>query len=139
MDINSSGAGLAALGFWMFIAVAVAAGVWDSIRRREAEHETLRRIIESGQDLDNEMIQKVLALTGENPHLAKDMKITGIILFGVAPGLAILGWVLSLIASYKILLVMLGVAGLVLCIGLGMFAAASYAERTEDDEVSSVR
>ena len=52
--------GLAAFGFWMFVAAAVIAGVWDGVRKREAEHETLRRMIESGKQPDSEMIDKLL-------------------------------------------------------------------------------
>ena len=39
--------GLAAFGFWMFVAAAAVAGIWDGVRKREAEHETLRRMIEA--------------------------------------------------------------------------------------------
>ena len=46
------GAGLAALAFWGFIAAVVVAYYWDSIRKRDAQHETVRRALESGQQLD---------------------------------------------------------------------------------------
>ena len=51
MEAISLGAGLAALGFWLFIAVVVIGGIWDGARKREAKHESLRRIIESGQQV----------------------------------------------------------------------------------------
>ena len=37
-----SGAGLAALAFWGFIATVVVAGTWNDILMREAQHETVR-------------------------------------------------------------------------------------------------
>ena len=49
MEGISVSEGLAALGFWTFIAAIIVAGIWDGIRKREAQHETLRRMIESGQ------------------------------------------------------------------------------------------
>ena len=50
------GAGLGAIGFWLFIAAVVVAGIWFYVRKREAEHETLRRMIdESGRNIDLEV------------------------------------------------------------------------------------
>ena len=43
MEGISVSEGLAALGFWTFIAAIIVAGIWDGIRKREAQHETLRR------------------------------------------------------------------------------------------------
>jgi hypothetical protein len=42
------GAELGAFGFWLFIAAVIVAGVWYGICEREAQHETLRRLIDSG-------------------------------------------------------------------------------------------
>lgn len=58
------GAGLAALAFWGFIASVVVAGVWNDIRKREAQHETVRRLFESGRELDEKTLDKLLALAG---------------------------------------------------------------------------
>ena len=52
--------GLAALGFWLFVAAAAVAGIWDGVRRRDAEHETLRRMIESGKQPSPELVDKLL-------------------------------------------------------------------------------
>ena len=43
--------GLAAFGFWMFIAAVSLGGIWDGIRKREAEHETVRRIAQGEADV----------------------------------------------------------------------------------------
>ena len=42
------GAGLAAPAFWGFIAAVVGGGIWYAVREKEAQHETLRRMIDSG-------------------------------------------------------------------------------------------
>ena len=54
------GAGLSALAFWGFIAAVVVAGIWYSVRERQAQYETLRRIIESGQPADEALVDKIL-------------------------------------------------------------------------------
>ena len=103
------GAGLAAFAFWGFIAACVVGGIWYSIREKETQHETLRRIID-----------KVV-------H--RDLKIGGYITLSAAPGLVILGWFLSTIQE-KVLMPLLGVAGLVACVGIGLLVAAKVAERS---------
>lgn len=70
MEDLGLGAGLAALAFWGFIAVAVLAAVWDGIRKRDAQHETMRRLIESGQPIDQKMMKKLSLVSdsGEARH-----------------------------------------------------------------------
>ena len=60
MGLDGLGAGLAAFGFWMFVAAIVVAGIWYDIAKRRAQHETLRRLIESGQTIDPELLDKLL-------------------------------------------------------------------------------
>ena len=88
------GAGLGALGLWLFIAAVVVAGIWDSIRKREAQHETLRRVIESGQPVDQELIDRLL---GGEKRIDRDLKVSGLIMLGVAPGLVALGAFIGLL------------------------------------------
>ena len=70
METIGIGAGLAALAFWGFIAI-VAVTVWDGIRKREAQHKTLRRLIESGQPLDQQLMEK-LSLAGDSANARPD-------------------------------------------------------------------
>ena len=129
MEALGTGAGLAALGFWSFIAVAVATSYWDSIKKRETQHETLRRIIESGQPIDDELTDKLLTLTGNSKDLARDLKVSGLITLFIAPGLALLGWMLATALNQPELLgTLLGVAGLVLFLSIGLLVAAYVAE-----------
>lgn len=132
MEHIGTGAGLGALGFWLFIASVIAAGVWYDIRRREAQHETLRRIVESGQPIDDAVLDKVLALTSGNRDLARDLKISGLIMVFLAPGLVALGWLLSIAVEANLLLIMLGVAALVAFIAAGLLIASRVARRWSD-------
>jgi hypothetical protein len=114
------GAGLAALAFWGFVAIIIVAGIWDTVRRREAQHETLRRMIESGQIVDRDLMDKLL---GINKRMDQNLRISGIIVLLAAPGLAMLGWLISF--QYQpILLPLLGCAALAAFVGIGLLLAA---------------
>ncbi|NKC00615.1 MAG: hypothetical protein GKR90_19275 [Pseudomonadales bacterium] len=114
------GAGLAAFGLWIFIGMAVLGGIWDSIRKRETQHETLRRMFESGQAVDPALFEQ---LTGGNKDVARDLRIGGYICLAIAPGLVLLGWFMSALAT-ELLTLLTGVAALLVCISAGMLYAA---------------
>ena len=129
MQDFSLGAGLAALAFWGFIAAVVVAGIWYDIRKKESQQETIRRLIESGQPLDEGMMDKLLSQSEDgSDRLDRGFKVTGLILLPTAVGLAILGWVLGM-EHANAFLPLMGVAGLVGCIGIGFFIAAAVASR----------
>ena len=134
MEHLSTGAGLGALGFWLFVAAVVAAGVWDSIRKRDAQHETLRRVIESGQPIDDELVDKLLSITGGNKTLERDMKVSGLIMMSIAPGLGIFGWLMSLFLAEQLLPIMLAVAALLLFMGLGFLGVGRVIRRWNEDQ-----
>lgn len=123
--METIGAGIAALAFWGFIAAVVVAGVWDGAKKREAQHETLRRMIESGKPLDETLVRKLMI--GEPKRPDRDLGIGAIIVLAAAVGLAVLAVFLDRDALF-------GVAGLVGCIAAGLGAASAYARRTRDDD-----
>ncbi len=133
MENFSDAAGLAALGFWLFIAAVVATGVWDNIRKREAQHETLRRIIESGQRIDDELVDKLIALTGGNKDLERDFRITALILLGLGPSLTLFGWIMGLFLAKELFGVMLSVGALLVCLSLVFYAAAQLVKKWRQD------
>ena len=90
------GAGLVALAFWGFIASVVVAGIWYGIRERQAQHETLRHMIDSGKPVDKALMDKVL---GGDRQVHRDLRIGGLIVLCAAPGMALLGWFISRIAE----------------------------------------
>jgi len=136
----SLGAGLAALAFWGFIASVVVAGIWFDIRKREAQHETVRRLVESGQPINQELMDKLLVLSdGKSKRLDRDFKITGLIMLPAAVGLAVFGLILGT-AYPQSQLPLLGAAALVACIGLGFLWVSKVVGRwysTDNDSVSN--
>jgi len=132
--MDGIGAGLGALAFWGFVAAVVVAGIWYGIREREAQHETLRRIIESGQSVDEALLDKIFH-GGRRPD--RDLRIAGLIVIFVAPGLAVLGWFVGQLST-PWLYPILGAAALVAFVGIGLLVAAKFAERSHrEDNVSN--
>jgi len=125
------GFGIAAFAFWAFVASCVIGGIWFAIREKEAQHETLRRIIESGKDVNVELIDRVMN-DGDNSDGARDLKVAGYITMSAAPGLMLLGYVLEVASDNdKIFTVLLGVSGLVFCVSIGLLVAAKVVERSK--------
>ena len=127
------GAGLVALAFWGFIASVVVAGIWYGIRERQAQHETLRHMIDSGKPIDQALMDKVL---GGDRQVHRDLRIGGLIVLCAAPGMALLGWFISQIAE-PALMPLLGVATLMVFVGIGLLAASRAAEKASRDGTRS--
>ncbi|MDH3512652.1 MAG: DUF6249 domain-containing protein [Gammaproteobacteria bacterium] len=127
------GAGLGALAFWAFLSVVVGGGIWYGLRERQAQHETLRRIIDSGQPIDATLVDKIL---GGDKRLDRDLKIAGLIVIMIAPGLAVLAWFIGQLSA-PWLMPLLGVAALVAFVGLGLLVAANFAARSYSDDDAS--
>ena len=128
--MDGLGAGLAALAFWGFIAAVVVGGIWYAVREKEAQHETLRRMIDSGKDLDEAAISRVFK---NNSRPDRDLKIGAIIAASAAPGLAVLGWFLRSVSD-EAFHALSGVAGLVAFVAIGLFVAARIAEKSYADD-----
>ena len=129
MEFSGLGAGLAALAFWGFIASVVVAGIWYDVRKREAQHETVRRLIESGQPIDQDLMEKLsLVADGGDKRHDQDFRITGLWLLPIAVGMAVFGLILG--SQYpEALAPLLGVAALLACMGIGFLMAAKAAKR----------
>ena len=125
--------GLAAFGFWMFLAAVVVAGIWFDARKRESQQETLRRVVESGQSLDPAVIDKMINTGAEHERADRDLKVAGIIVMFAAPGLVLLGWGLSKF-SEDIFTLMLGVSGLVGLVGIGLYVSGRLYEQWQSED-----
>ncbi len=128
------GFGLTTLAFWGFLAAVVVAGTWQAARERREQHETMRRIVESGRDIDPDLIDRIFR---GDKRSGRDLKIAGLITISASPGLAILGWFLSA-TNEKVLMVLLGVAALVACVGIGLLFAARFAERADLEDKTRI-
>ena len=124
---------LAGLGFWVFLAAIVVARIWSDARKREAQQETLRRVVESGQQLDVAVIDRMLGASGGNKRPDRELKVAGIITMFVSPGLAILGWFLGRFND-KIFELMIGVGLLVLIVGIGIYVAGMMTKRWQQQD-----
>jgi hypothetical protein len=120
--------GLAALGFWMFVAAVVVAGIWSDIRKRESQQETLRRVVESGQKIDAALIDKMVGSVKGDSHADQDLKVGGTITMSVGAGLYLLGYFVSR-GDAETLRVFIGIALLVGVIGLGLIVAGIMSAR----------
>jgi hypothetical protein len=133
------GAGLAALAFWGFVAVAVVAATWSSIRKRDAQHETLRHLIESGQPMDGELVDKLLKM-GESGsgRPDRDFKVTALWMLPVSVGLAVFAPILGLLAAEAVY-PLLATAALCAVMGIGWLIAAKITSRWYTEDADPVR
>ena len=134
MENFGLGAGLASIAFWGFVAAAAVGGIWDGIRKREAKHETVRRLVESGQPIDAELMDKLVGLT-ENKSERPDRMffITGLWILPVSVGLAVLGFVLGFING-EARVALLGVSAMLAVLGLGFVLASKIVGRWYTDD-----
>ncbi len=122
----------AAFGFWMFIAAVVVAGIWYDAKEKETKQETLRRVVESGQDVNPEVIDKLIG-ESDGRNTARDLRIGAYIMFGVAPGLFIFSLFLGMISG-DARSALMGVSALVACIAGGLIGAARLVEQRYSGE-----
>ena len=136
MEHMGLGAGLGALGFWAFIAAVVVAGIWYGLRIKEAEQETLRRMVEAGETMDQALMDKLLSQSGSgNANLSRDLKVYGLVILFIAPGLAILAWFISQLAAWAFYPIM-GAAVLVAFVAAGLLVASKSVERADKENSS---
>ena len=127
------GAGIASLAFWAFMAAAVIAGVWDGAKKRDAQHETLRRMIEGGKPVDEGLMKKLMV--GEPKRPDRDLAISAIVLFSISIGMAVLALVLR-DAYENVLTPLMGAAGLVACVAAGLWAASAFVKRARAEDAA---
>lgn len=131
MEGAAAAAAMGTLGFWIFLAAVVVAGVWQQSRKRESEQETLRRIVESGREIDPAVIDRILGV-GDGKDAARDLKVAATIVLLVAPGLAALGLALGM-DDAGARRALLGIAVLVAFVGIGLYLAARQLGRRDSD------
>jgi hypothetical protein len=129
MEFTGIGAGLAAIGFWGFIAACVVGGIWYDARKRESQQETVRRIVESGRELDPQVLDKLLMLSdGKENRPDLDMKLTALWIAPAAAGLVALGFVIGSFEP-QARTPILGAAALAGVLSVGFWIASGIARK----------
>ena len=86
--------------------------------------------------LDLGLAEIEFSLLNTLDRLDLDLKVAGLITLFVAPGLALLGWFLSLLSA-KALLPLLGVSALVGFVSIGLLVASKSIERSYREDKAS--
>ena len=124
---------LSGFGFWLFIAAVVVGGMWFDARKRETQQDTLRRLVESGKDIDEAVLEKILAIGNKDNRKDQELTTSGLIVLFVSPGLLAFGYLMQGVAE-ELLTIMTAVAGLLAFIGIGLLVAGQVAKRWYEDD-----
>jgi hypothetical protein len=122
-----------AVAFWMFVAIAVVAGVVGGVLKRKQSLEPVRLAIERGQQLDPAVIEKLL---GAKRIDAAHLQVRAIITIAAGIGVAVLSWFIAQVAA-DALYPILGVGIAVICVGVGLQLAARVLARREKRDGSA--
>jgi len=139
MEDIGLGGGLAIIGFWMFVALVVLGGIWDNIRKRDGQHETVRRVIESGQQIDQKLIDTLLSVSdGSTTLLDVGFRVSALWILPISVGMVPFAIFLGSIAE-EALMPLLGVAAMLFCFGVGFLVAARVVTHWYPNEDSSTK
>jgi hypothetical protein len=109
-----------AIAFWIFVAIAVVAGVVGSYKKRRLELEPIKLALERGQPIDPAMLDKIL---GREPPEKLDpqlLQVGGIITIAAGVGVGLLSLFLPALAHLPVM----GAGVLTICVGIGLLIAA---------------
>jgi hypothetical protein len=122
---NDIAAAVGAASFWLFVAIVVVAGVMSSVLRHRETQKTIRQVIEKGQTLDPQTLERLLQ-SGRPPQAPLSRTpflIGGIMMLAIGGGLALIGWFQSHSDPSQIY-VGLGVGSLLGLLGVGLMLAS---------------
>ncbi len=125
---------MAFAAFWIAVAVCIVVGALNSRRGYELKHETIRLMLEKGQNIDDKLLHEVLLppkwheprspTPGEGYTV---MRVIGTIMLFAALGVAVLLFLIGHFNGYLIVeAVGLGVGILVALLGVGLHVACRF-------------
>ncbi len=118
-----------AIAFWLFVGATAIAGMIQDYRKRQLALEPLRLAIEHGQQLDPEVISRLLGREERHETVdPRDLKIGGIITCASGVGVGLLAAFVALVFPPYHWLV-LGVGVLAVCVGVGLMIAAGSLQK----------
>lgn len=115
---------LVAIAFWISVCVIAVSGMAHDYRRRQLALEPLRAAIEHGQQLDPEIVARLLGQEERQEHLDPQLlQVGGIITCASAVGVALLSlFIARVFPPYH--WIALGAGVLALCVGVGLLIAS---------------
>ena len=139
-------ADMGALGFWIFIAAIVVAGIWQDTRKKAEKHETLRRIVEKTGTIDEAKLKELFSeplSEEEKPGSGyRALRIIGTIVMFIGAGLLtvflVAAGVAGLLGEMPALRSIEGKSAIVaipfgiVMAGYGLFFASRFAEPPAD-------
>ena len=131
-----------ALGFWIFLAAIIVAGVWEKSRREAEKHETLRRIVEKTGEIDEAKLKELFnpaedpkSNAGEGYRAAR---VVGTIIMFIGAGIATFFWIVAgfgkvlghtrMFDDGTWLIVAFAVPAAIAMLGLGIFFSSRFCE-----------
>lgn len=117
-----------AIAFWAFVAIATVAGIVGDYKKRQLALEPLRVAIEKGQQLDPNIVERLMAPAQEARMNPVGLWVSGIILISAGIGVGLLAFFLDHIAPLAFWPV-LGGGVVALCIGTGLVVAARVVQQ----------
>jgi hypothetical protein len=117
-----------AIAFWIFLTVAAVAGIVADYKKRGLALEPLRAAIERGQQLDPQLIERLMAPDRhDEPLNPLYLKVAGIVTIAAGVGVAVLSFFVSQVAPISFYPV-LGAGIVAVCVGVGLLVAARVVE-----------
>ncbi len=121
-----------ALGFWIFLASIIVAGIWEKSRREAERHETLRRIVEKTGMIDEAKLKELFSAAPPEEIKPgsgyRTLRITGTIIMFLGAGLAIIFATMGLVLREREAFAAVAIAFCTALVGLGVFFSSRFAE-----------
>lgn len=117
-----------AIAFWIFLTVAAVAGIVADYKKRGLALEPLRAAIERGQQLDPQLIERLMAPDRhDQPLNPLYLKVGGVVTIAAGVGVAVLSFFVSQVVPISFYPV-LGAGIVAVCVGVGLLVAARIVE-----------
>lgn len=110
--------GIAGLGFWLFIGIVIAASSWEKVRKRQMKNDLVMRMIESGKDFDDKILENMISSKKKGPEeRAEAQGVIGFVLILIGFGLAVGGFAIGLFDDKDAFYPFIGLGALIFLLG----------------------
>ena len=131
------GLGLGIVFFWLMIGAISVAAIWARRLTDRERQQTIRSVIDRGQQLDPALLEKVMTPPlpwtqppARNPRAPLQLLISGIIVVSAGAGLVLMGWCISQLEP-RAFWPIVGAGLLVATIGAGLALSGQLARHAQ--------